>query len=424
VTIRNLVGPAASPHVQTAFTLRLWRHRPLYRFVGRVHEQILPAILACAPQAQVTNSGVVVIHYGYTQETMTAKAKSERNMRLLRAELERRPEDLFLQFHLGLEYTIQGRHQAACQLFKSVWTRLPVATPWRSKLVKVYGATLLALRRGDQALNLLTAERDRYPDYTDLYFLIGQAHGQRGDHALAAAAFAECLRLGPAPAPPYVDADEEMGTCRAALALGRAQEALGDRAAALAAYRSAANCRPGWLEPLGYLAQLLVSVLDDAALEAELRSFFPAGDSRDLQSLARIFAQVGRYQAALMLVEAAAALGELEPMSRYVRASCLGLLGRFAEALDASAGAWAGTGLTVRVEALRLYASLMMGQPVPPELAERREDEVKALYAEVAELLEGAPPASFQARIGFLPRHRLLVAALRRRAAARAHAPG
>jgi glycosyltransferase involved in cell wall biosynthesis len=88
---------------------RLWRHRPDIRFVGAIHETMLPAI---ARAAQLDGllirdlddrlpGGLTIEHFGYEGDQ---RRKHERNEPMLRAALERDPDRTFLYDHLARIY--------------------------------------------------------------------------------------------------------------------------------------------------------------------------------------------------------------------------------------------------------------------------------------------------------------------------------
>jgi glycosyltransferase involved in cell wall biosynthesis len=98
---------------------RLWRHRPAIRFMGRMHESIVPAIHTVAERERlrVTESDLLTIdHFGYEGDQSHKHARDEP---ILLAALGEHPERIFYYDHLARIYQAQGRDQEA----RSMWMR-------------------------------------------------------------------------------------------------------------------------------------------------------------------------------------------------------------------------------------------------------------------------------------------------------------
>src|SRR5262249_29377871 len=78
--------------------IRLFPLRPDVRWTYRVHEQILPSLRRANIPVQWTD--LTIRHTGYTDPALRAR-KLERDSRILRDELDERPDDPFTLFNLG-----------------------------------------------------------------------------------------------------------------------------------------------------------------------------------------------------------------------------------------------------------------------------------------------------------------------------------
>lgn len=94
---------------------RIFRRHPSIRYKGAIHEQIGEAILNAG--FDIIESPVVIHHYGYTSIT---PQKIHRNATLLRAELDKEPENPWLQYHFGLTEFAAQRYETARQYLLSV----------------------------------------------------------------------------------------------------------------------------------------------------------------------------------------------------------------------------------------------------------------------------------------------------------------
>ena len=62
---RNLQPPGELLRWEDTPVTRLFRNRPQYRYVGRIHEQVVPAVQASG--GRVAESSIVLMHDGYQQ---------------------------------------------------------------------------------------------------------------------------------------------------------------------------------------------------------------------------------------------------------------------------------------------------------------------------------------------------------------------
>ena len=78
--------------------IRLFPLREDVRWTYRVHEQILPALQRAGVPVRWTD--LIVRHTGYVDRALRAR-KLDRDVKILREELEDRPDDPFVLFNLG-----------------------------------------------------------------------------------------------------------------------------------------------------------------------------------------------------------------------------------------------------------------------------------------------------------------------------------
>jgi glycosyltransferase involved in cell wall biosynthesis len=103
---------------------RLWRNRPDLRFVGPIHESIVPALgaVAAAEHLRIEPFDHFTIHhYGYEGDRAD---KRERDAPLLVAELARDPDRLFVYDHLARVYEAGGDRERAVEIWRAGITRV------------------------------------------------------------------------------------------------------------------------------------------------------------------------------------------------------------------------------------------------------------------------------------------------------------
>lgn len=91
---------------------RLWRHRPDIRFRGRIHETPVPDLRRIVRDEgmRFQHIDLFLQHYGYEGDQ---RAKHERNLPLLLAQVEAAPRRVYLWNHLGRVYEGLGRLEEA-----------------------------------------------------------------------------------------------------------------------------------------------------------------------------------------------------------------------------------------------------------------------------------------------------------------------
>jgi len=95
---------------------RLFRNKPEYKFVGKVHEQILDSILK--NRGKVEKSDIEIIHWGFNISEEKQKEREERNLNLLLEELKSKPKDPFVHFNLGITYKSKNENEKSIFHFK------------------------------------------------------------------------------------------------------------------------------------------------------------------------------------------------------------------------------------------------------------------------------------------------------------------
>ncbi|MDI3328036.1 MAG: glycosyltransferase [Alicyclobacillaceae bacterium] len=326
VTIENAVGPGPEDRVFHQ-ALRLFRRRDMYRFTGRIHEDIAPSILRRLGPGSVQVCPWSIYHEGYMPEVLDRKNKPIRNLRLLRLALRENPGDPFYQYNLGITFSQLKRPAAAIRWMYRAVSSAPPEAPYRPTLWRDLAVLLLSVGRAREVELALRPELERYPDYADLHVLFGDSLREQGFLEEALEAYRRAARVSPSDR--YVST-AGMNTFRPLHAaaelcreLGRFDEAAGLERRALAAL-------PGWFPALAGLAEALAALgTPDPDILLEVAAL--CGSQPDPGVLARVMGQIGAYREALQLLrgkEDREPPAEWEPL--YLE--CLLQTGQFTEA--------------------------------------------------------------------------------------------
>ena len=94
--------------------VKVFRNRPEIRFSGRIHEQVLPAIRALGGEVGWTD--IFVTHSGSDHSPQGRARKQERDLRILKLELNEDPDHTFTLFNLGMTLLDMGRAEESLGL--------------------------------------------------------------------------------------------------------------------------------------------------------------------------------------------------------------------------------------------------------------------------------------------------------------------
>lgn len=144
-------------------------HKKYYHYEGKVHEQ--PVRLdGNKPIYQKTPFSLY--HEGYAN-TSTLQKKAERNVELLKKELEENPNDPYLYFQLGQSYFVMNEHEKAYSVFKKgLEFDIDPNAQYVRTMVESYGHSMLALKKYEEALSFESIY-DAFCSHADFVFLMG-----------------------------------------------------------------------------------------------------------------------------------------------------------------------------------------------------------------------------------------------------------
>ena len=247
--------------------VKMFRNRPDLRFEGRIHEQIIPSIRRAGGEIAWTD--IFVDHSGSEHTPAAKQRKYERDLHLLRLELERRPDHPFHLFNIGMTYNDMEAHEEAV-----TWLRraLAAADPGESHVRKVYAllaGSLAALDRMDEALAACQRGRYLFPDDVELLFRLGTILQHQDRLTDAAAAYREALRTRNERY--FSSVDPGIGGHKARFNLALVYGDLGRHDLAEAQWRMIVESRPRYRSAWHGLGKCLLRQGKSAALQVLLR---------------------------------------------------------------------------------------------------------------------------------------------------------
>lgn len=253
VQIMNVLQTDGKPVIRNP-ALRLFRRREHYYYEGRIHEQILPQILHTQKLDAIGTARLELLHFGYGEEVIQEKQKIERNLHLLQMELKNNPKNFFARFNLGVEYMRSGKYLLASWHLRAALEGLDPSVSMYPYGLKRLGMSLTSAGELESSIKVLRDAIEKFPDYTDLYFDLGEVYMWKGDYPRAIRQFEQCLELGE---PPFRYVSEKgVGGARAALMLGFCHEMRFEIEEAIRTYLGALQkegAHPDLLQALGHV---------------------------------------------------------------------------------------------------------------------------------------------------------------------------
>jgi len=204
------------------------------RFEGRVHEQLVSHLARVPLRGDLRHDGYLELQ------------KADRNMKLLRAELERQPDNVYFLFQLAAEHNSLGQLEDAFACLQKAFARLKPGDPSAPNIAVDLLYTAMKLKKFGAGMEVVAwADRD-LSDFPDFFLVRGLFFMNlvRSNPAQYVARFPEiersfrrCLALGEEPSRRSV---RGAGTFLANYNLGVFYQVFGNLAAARRCFEQAA----------------------------------------------------------------------------------------------------------------------------------------------------------------------------------------
>lgn len=199
--------------------------RRLWHYEGRIHEQ-----LTGNESPLFYESCLVMDHDGYSLDPEEMEKKTERNRRLLLAELKDAPEDAYILYQLGkTEYFAGEYDKAAVYLGRALEEDIDPALSYISDCVESYGYSLIKCGRAEDALAFVNIY-EFFGHTADFQFLMGLIYMNNGLFDNAVEEFEKAAVNPDARA-------RDIGEYSAYFNAGVVRECMGDKESAAAYYR-------------------------------------------------------------------------------------------------------------------------------------------------------------------------------------------
>ncbi len=163
------------------------------QFAGRIHEQVVSSL----PRVNLRGE---LSHDGYLET-----GKSDRNVKLLLAELKREPGNAYFLFQLALEYASLDEPDKSFQCLQKALARMQPGDPFAPNIVVDFLYAAIALKKFTAGLEVIASAGNRLDDFPDFHHVCGlfymnlvrsDAAAYIGEVPKIEQSFRRCLALG------------------------------------------------------------------------------------------------------------------------------------------------------------------------------------------------------------------------------------
>ncbi|KKM10995.1 glycosyl transferase family 2 [Clostridiales bacterium PH28_bin88] len=330
--IINYVGNEGWTDTCPDLVFRLFRNRREHRFRGAIHEQIADVILEKNSKAGFRIAEeIVILHYGYLDKQIEEKDKKNRNLKIIKKELEETPHNRLLRYHYGVELFRAEKYLEAAGEFTQVANGLDPATIYFPKLLRYIVQAYQSAGQPEKALEVAYLGQRFFPDYADLYYYAGLLHLELKQYAKASASFQKAVTMPKQPAQ-YASFNGVRGF-RSYYHLGRIAETLLNYEEALKYYLASLRDDPNFLHSLERIVHILEPHKDPQYAKECLEKAFDFSTPRAYRLIGEMCFREGAYGLALEYLEKTKYSEPLAPEAKLQLVICLIQERRYLEAL-------------------------------------------------------------------------------------------
>lgn len=189
----------AYENITMNLNIRLIRNGKGYKFIGNVHEQIVPPPNHSNNSQNIKIEDIRFYHYGYLNEIIKAKNKRKRNMDLIKKNLDKNSNNSFMLFNMGNEYYAMSQYKEALEYYMKSYENFVPQEGFSSKLILRLVSCNQILRNYEMEYKFIDEGLKYYPNFTDLEFIRANTLMGEGKYLSAINSLEKCIQMGEPP---------------------------------------------------------------------------------------------------------------------------------------------------------------------------------------------------------------------------------
>lgn len=177
-------GDGTSAFSLAGIQIRIFRNRPGLCYQGRIHEKLY--LEHSLPSCMDATKELAILHTGYSPEELKEKNKVERNIALVKKELETSPHNYQLLTYLGDSFYQQKNYEESAFWYEQAVLYLPKVSDETSIQESMIFKHLLLIYFGRQdekkALDTYHRSISRFPKDADYDYLMGHHQAEMSNY--------------------------------------------------------------------------------------------------------------------------------------------------------------------------------------------------------------------------------------------------
>lgn len=306
---------------------RLFKNNHGFHYEGEVHNQLVNSNY----EYNGLSYSIKIYHYGYLDKNIISKDKRNRNITLLKKQINKNPNNKYAHFNLGNEYFALDDMKKALENYYKSYEGENLYSGYSSILLARIVISNYNIQEYDKALEFTAIGIKRFPEFTDLYFFRSLIFKAMNKPTLQIKALEKCIELKDPP--PELKFLYGTGGFSAFYELGNAYMMLKDYDTAYNYYIETIRSKPDFIAPLYRICHILKeknTPLQD--FKKTIENFFP-DISKAYPIIADLFYIEGYYTIALEYVRKCEKVGIIAENLMMLKAKCLVRTGNFNECI-------------------------------------------------------------------------------------------
>jgi glycosyltransferase involved in cell wall biosynthesis len=179
--------------------IRLIRNKIGYRFSGNIHEQLVPCISDIGKIHAIKIGDIRFYHYGYLIKTVNEKDKRNRNVELIKKELENNPQNPFMLYNMGNEYYAMLDFDKALEYYLYSYKYFEPSAGYSSRLIVRIVSCYEILKKYEVEFKFIDVGLKFYPNFTDLEYLRASTLLRQNKYLPTIKSLKKCIKMGEPP---------------------------------------------------------------------------------------------------------------------------------------------------------------------------------------------------------------------------------
>lgn len=173
---------------------RIYRNNDVLYFEGAIHEQLVKK----GEKQKLVLSSVKLYHYGYLKNVIEKHNKQERNMKIIKKELQSGKDKGFTHFNYGQELRRLGKTKEALDAFIIAFQhKEDISHSWVATCLYYMVESLVKLKRYEDALTIIKDAEEIFPTAPDFPFLKGEVYFKQNRFDDAKEVYTNIIMKGP-----------------------------------------------------------------------------------------------------------------------------------------------------------------------------------------------------------------------------------